>query len=146
MADMAAMIPPAALQYLCTIASLAEEGIPPRQARIAERLGKSAPSVSQMVHRLAAGGYLRRAGRQVILTPEGAVVAETAMRKHRLVQRFLVDVLGVSPDDVSRDAPRYAAAVSDDVGDRLAELLAERRCGRGILPRTPMSDGGTVRW
>ena len=64
------------------------------QARLVELLGHSPQSVSEMVHRLETDGYLVRTGRGVTLTPLGRERAESVVRKHRLAERFLVDVLG----------------------------------------------------
>ncbi len=64
------------------------------QARLVELLGHSPQSVSEMVHRLEENGYLERRGRGVALKEQGRTTAERVVRKHRLAERFLVDVLG----------------------------------------------------
>src|ERR1700733_5374567 len=71
-------------EYLQTIETLTEEGFPVIQARIAGRLGSSAPSVSEMLDRLTTDGYVDRSGRQIALTAEGHAVARSVIRKHRL--------------------------------------------------------------
>src|ERR1700684_1574720 len=71
-------------EYLETMLSLAEEGVPVIQARIAERLGRSAPSVSEMLERLTEDGYVTREGRRLDLTESGRKLAEKVVRKHRL--------------------------------------------------------------
>jgi Mn-dependent DtxR family transcriptional regulator len=91
------MPPRAVEEYLRTIQALDDDGVAVIQARIAERLGHKAPSVSQMVERLTADGYVWRSGRLIYLTDWGREVAAEVIRKHRLANRLLVDVLGV-PD------------------------------------------------
>src|SRR5271156_4072471 len=82
-------------EYLQTIESLTEEGGPVIGARIAERLGKSAASVSEMLDRLSGDGYVERAGRDITLTEQGHALAQSVIRKHRLAERLLVDVIGL---------------------------------------------------
>lgn len=71
-------------EYLQTIESLNEEGTPAIQARIAERLGRSAPTVSEMLDRLATDGYVERSGRTITLTEQGQGLAQTVLRRRRL--------------------------------------------------------------
>src|SRR6202161_1651216 len=80
-------------EYLETILGLAEEGVPVIQARIAERLHRSAPSVSEMLERLVDDGYVSRQGRRLDLTESGRALAEKGGRKHRLARRALGGVL-----------------------------------------------------
>lgn len=110
-------------EYLETVHSLNEEGTPVIQARIAERLGRSAPSVSEMLERLADDGYVRRAGRVVELTPKGSELAEKVVRKHRLAERLLADVIGLEWHKVHNEAGRWEHVISDDVEARLIDLL-----------------------
>ena len=110
-------------EYLETIQSLTEEGTPVIQARIAERLGRSAPSVSEMLDRLAADGYLRRTGRTIALTNQGRTVADSVIRKHRLAERLLVDIIGLPWHKAHLEAGRWEHVISDEVEDRLVELL-----------------------
>jgi DtxR family transcriptional regulator, iron-dependent repressor len=112
-------------EYLETVHSLQEEGTPAIQARIAERLGRSAPSVSEMLDRLADDGYVRREGRVVELTPKGSVLAEKVVRKHRLAERLLVDVIGLEWHKVHKEAGRWEHVISDDVEERLVTLLGD---------------------
>lgn len=112
-------------EYLQTIESLTEEGVPVIQARIAERLGKSAPSVSEMVDRLIADGYVNRSGRKLDLTPEGHTIARGVIRKHRLAERLLVDVIKLPWHLVHEEAGRWEHVISDDVEARLVELLGD---------------------
>src|SRR5680860_649161 len=82
--------------YLRTIFELEEEGIVPLRARIAERLGHSGPTVSQTVARMERDGLLSLAGdRHLLLSVEGRQIATRVMRKHRLAERLLLDVIGL---------------------------------------------------
>ncbi len=112
-------------EYLETMLSLAEEGVPVIQARIAERLGRSAPSVSEMLDRLREDGYVTREGRRLSLTESGQALAEKVVRKHRLAERLLVDVIGLEWHKVHREAGRWEHVISDDVEARLVELLGD---------------------
>ncbi|HEY1920619.1 MAG TPA: metal-dependent transcriptional regulator [Streptosporangiaceae bacterium] len=127
-------MPPRAVEdYLRTIQALDDEGIEAIQARIAERLGNKAPSVSQMVDRLTADGYVWRSGRLIHLTEWGRQVAAEVSRKHRLAHRLLVDVLGV-PDELAREeAGRLEHVMSDDVAARIATLLADAEPANQLL-------------
>jgi DtxR family Mn-dependent transcriptional regulator len=104
---------------------LAEEGVPVIQARIAERLGRSAPSVSEMLDRLIEDGYVTREGRRLSLTKSGRALAEKVVRKHRLAERLLVDVIGLEWHKVHREAGRWEHVISDDVEERLVQLLGD---------------------
>ncbi len=112
-------------EYLETVHSLTEEGTPVIQARIAERMGRSAPSVSEMLDRLEDDGYVRRAGRLVQLTDSGSALAEKVVRKHRLAERLLVDVIGLEWYKVHKEAGRWEHVISDEVEARLVELLGD---------------------
>jgi DtxR family Mn-dependent transcriptional regulator len=112
-------------EYLQTVHSLKEEGTPAIQARIAERLGRSAPSVSEMLDRLAEDGYVRRDGRVVELTDKGSVLAAKVVRKHRLAERLLADVIGLEWHKVHSEAGRWEHVISDDVEARLVVLLGD---------------------
>jgi DtxR family Mn-dependent transcriptional regulator len=112
-------------EYLETMLSLAEEGVPVIGARIAERLGRSAPTVSEMLERLTEDGYVTRQGRRLDLTQSGRNLAEKVVRKHRLAERLLVDVIGLEWHKVHREAGRWEHVISDDVEARLVELLGD---------------------
>ena len=116
-------------EYLETILALGEEGVPVIQARIAERLGRSAPSVSEMLDRLTEDGYVTREGRRLSLTDSGRALAEKVVRKHRLAERLLVDVIGLEWHKVHREAGRWEHVISDDVEARLVELLGDPATG-----------------
>ena len=110
--------------YLRTIYDLEEEGIVPLRARIAERLDQSGPTVSQTVARMERDGLLRVAGdRQLELTEHGRTLAISVMRKHRLAERLLVDVIGMPWEDVHAEACRWEHVMSENVERRLVEVL-----------------------
>jgi len=112
-------------EYLQTIGSLNEEGTPAIQARIAERLGRSAPTVSEMLDRLATDGYVKRSGRTITLTEQGQGVAQTVLRKHRLAECLLVDVIGLPWHLVHDEAGRWEHVMSDEVMARLVLILGD---------------------
>jgi DtxR family Mn-dependent transcriptional regulator len=110
--------------YLKTIYELTEEGITPLRARIAERLGHSGPTVSQTVARMERDGLLVVSGdRHLELTEPGRSKAMRVMRKHRLAERLLVDVIGLDWEYVHEEACRWEHVMSERVERRLAGLL-----------------------
>ena len=110
--------------YLRTIYELAEEGIVPLRARIAERLGHSGPTVSQTVARMERDGLVVVSGdRHLELTEAGHLKATRVMRKHRLAERLLTDVIGLDWAYVHEEACRWEHVMSDRVERRLVELL-----------------------
>lgn len=110
--------------YLKTIYELVEEGIVPLRARIAERLGHSGPTVSQTVARMERDGLVVVTGdRHLELTPDGLAKATRVMRKHRLAERLLTDVIGLEWNLVHDEACRWEHVMSDRVEQRLLELL-----------------------
>jgi len=110
--------------YLRTIYELVEEGITPLRARIAERLHQSGPTVSQTVARMERDGLLTVEGdRHLELTPDGLRLATRVMRKHRLAERLLVDVIGLDWEHVHEEACRWEHVMSETVERRLLELL-----------------------
>jgi DtxR family Mn-dependent transcriptional regulator len=110
--------------YLRTIYELVEEGIVPLRARIAERLHQSGPTVSQTVARMERDGLLTVEGdRHLELTDEGRRLAMRVMRKHRLAERLLTDVIGLPWELVHAEACRWEHVMSEAVERRLMELL-----------------------
>jgi DtxR family Mn-dependent transcriptional regulator len=110
--------------YLRTIYELVEEGIVPLRARIAERLLQSGPTVSQTVARMERDGLLTVEGdRHLELTDEGNRLATRVMRKHRLAERLLTDVIGLDWELVHAEACRWEHVMSETVERRLVELL-----------------------
>lgn len=110
--------------YLRTIYDLEEEGIVPLRARIAERLEQSGPTVSQTVARMERDGLLKVAGdRHLELTEKGRELAVAVMRKHRLAERLLVDVIGMPWEQVHEEACRWEHVMSENVERRLLAVL-----------------------
>ena len=111
--------------YLKTVFELHEAGIAPMRARIAERLGHSGPTVSQTVARMERDGLLHLDDqRRIRLTPQGAEVATDVMRKHRLAERHLLDVIGLDYAHVHEEACRWEHVMSLEVEKRLARQSA----------------------
>lgn len=110
--------------YLRTIYELEEEGVVPLRARIAERLGQSGPTVSQTVARMERDGLVVVAGdRHLELTESGRSRAISVMRKHRLAERLLTDVIGLEWELVHAEACRWEHVMSDAVERKLVALL-----------------------
>ena len=110
--------------YLRTILELEEEGVVPMRARIAERLDQSGPTVSQTVARMERDGLVSVAtDRHLELTDEGRRLATRVMRKHRLAECLLVDVIGLEWEQVHAEACRWEHVMSETVERRLLELL-----------------------
>jgi DtxR family transcriptional regulator, Mn-dependent transcriptional regulator len=110
--------------YLRTVLELEEEGVPPLRARIAERLHQSGPTVSQTVARMERDGLLTvENDRHLLLTEEGRVAAVSVMRKHRLAELLLVNVIGMPYEEAHEEACRWEHVMSDSVEKRVYELL-----------------------
>jgi DtxR family Mn-dependent transcriptional regulator len=110
--------------YLRTVYELEEEGIVPLRARIAERLHQSGPTVSQTVARMERDGLLAVEGdRHLELSEKGRQLATRVMRKHRLAERLLIDIIGLEIEYVHEEACRWEHVMSEQVERRLVELL-----------------------
>ena len=123
--------------YLRTVFELTEEGVVPLRARIAERLSQSGPTVSETVARMERDGLLMiDQDRRLALTREGEALATRVMRKHRLAECLLVDVIGLPWEEVHIEACRWEHVISDSVERRLAALLNYPvRCPHGnVIP------------
>jgi len=136
-------------EYLEAIFSLTEEGTTVIAARVAERLGRTAASVSEMLDRLQEDGFIVRSGRTISLTAAGSHLATSVVRRHRLAERLLVDVIGLEWHKAHAEAGRWEHVISADVEARLVELLDDpATCphgnpipgSRNVAPR----DGVTV--
>lgn len=113
-------------EYLETILEIEEEGVRPIRARLVERLGLSAPAVSETVNRLVEQGYAELLDdRSLHLTPKGRALATTVVRRHRLAERLLTDVIGLEWEKVHREADRWEHAISADVEEKLVALLGD---------------------
>lgn len=118
---------PAIEEYLQAIYTLNDEGPSTAiGARIAEFLGVSAPAVSEMVHRLERDGLISMDGRKgVSLTSTGQEAANSVVRRHRLVERFLVDVLGYPWWQVHDEAERLEHVMSPEMEQRFTKVLGD---------------------
>jgi DtxR family transcriptional regulator, Mn-dependent transcriptional regulator len=112
-------------EYLQVIQQLSDEGVTVIQARVAERLEKSAPSVSEMIDRLIDDGYVTRAGRDLTLTQPGRDIARSVIRKHRLAERLLADVIKLPWHLIHEEAGRWEHVMSDAVEARIVDLLGD---------------------
>jgi DtxR family Mn-dependent transcriptional regulator len=110
-------------EYLEAIHELGEEGIVVIQARLAERLGHSAPAVSEMIRRLRDEGYVEVRGRSLSLTDRGRSKAESVVRKHRLAERLLTDIIGLPWEKAHVEAGRWEHVISDEVESLLVKRL-----------------------
>jgi DtxR family transcriptional regulator, Mn-dependent transcriptional regulator len=118
-------------EYVAAIYELAEEGLPVIQARVADWLGVSRASVSEMVRRMADDGLVTL-GDELLLTEEGRHLAEVVVRRHRLAERFLTEVLGLPWVKVHAEAEVWEHAISDDVERAmLAKLDNPTTCPHG---------------
>ena len=121
-----AQVSPAVEDYLKAIYHLSTEGAPVSTSAIAERLGIAAGSVTGMLKRLAEQGlveHVRYYGTR--LTHDGAENAIRTIRRHRVLELFLVEVLGYTWDRVHAEAERLEHVVSDEMIDRMATVLGE---------------------
>src|SRR5690348_1969376 len=110
--------------YLRTILELEEEGVPALRARIAERLHQSGPTVSQTVARMERDGLLNVEGdRHLALTDLGRTKAVSVMRKHRLAELLLVNVIGMPYEEAHDEACRWEHVMSEAVEQKVYELL-----------------------
>ncbi len=110
--------------YLRTVLELEEEGVPALRARIAERLHQSGPTVSQTVARMERDGLLTvEDDRHLALTDTGRARAVSVMRKHRLAELLLVNVIGMPYEDAHDEACRWEHVMSESVEQRVYELL-----------------------
>ncbi|NLA64347.1 MAG: metal-dependent transcriptional regulator [Leucobacter sp.] len=110
--------------YLRTILELEEEGIVPLRARISERLGHSGPTVSQTIARMERDGLVVVSDdRHLELTDEGRTKAVRVMRKHRLAERLLADVIGLEWEFVHEEACRWEHVMSEQVERKLLNML-----------------------
>jgi DtxR family Mn-dependent transcriptional regulator len=135
---------PASKEYLEAIYELGEEGQRVVQARIGERLGLAAATVSEGVKRLVADGHVTVEHRDIALTASGRTLAETLVRRHRLAERMLVDILGIPWHLCHHQAEDWEKVMTPEVEDAiLAKLEGEPTCPHGNpIPGAPSS----IRW
>jgi DtxR family Mn-dependent transcriptional regulator len=147
-------------EYLEALFEMEEEGIPTQQARLAEWLGVSAASVSEAVKRLTQRGLVRTGDdRKVRFTRQGMEAARSLVRRHRLAERFLVEVVRLPWHLAHEEATRWGRAISEAVEERMVELLDDPgTCvhgnpipgsrnapdQRGLRPLNSVASGDTV--
>jgi DtxR family Mn-dependent transcriptional regulator len=124
---------PASKEYLEAVFELGEEGQKILQARIGERLGLAPATVSEGIKRLVAEGYVMVDGsRQISLTEEGSTVAEALVRRHRLAERMLVDILGIPWRLCHQQAEDWEKVMTPEVEQAiLAKLDGDATCPHG---------------
>jgi DtxR family transcriptional regulator, Mn-dependent transcriptional regulator len=144
-------------EYLQTIYWLFEAGLPMTAANVVRAMQVSAPTVHEMVGRLEADGYIVRADdRSIEFTDDGREHAAAVVRRHRLIERFLTDVLGIAWDEVHEEAERLEHAMSPVLEERMLAAIGDARtCPHGHpidvgarLPGVPLADveeGASVR-
>jgi len=115
---------PAFEEYCEAIWELHEDDIDVIRIRIAERLGVSRPAVSEMIRRMEAEGLIV-IGDTISLTPTGVSLAEAVVRRHRLAERFLTDMLGLSWSDAHDEAGKWEHVISQPVEEALARVLGD---------------------
>ena len=116
---------PAFEEYCETIFELAEDDLDVIQARIAERLEVSRPAVSEMVKRLEKEGLVTSDDHVILLTEDGRELATSVVRRHRLAERFLTDVLGLSWTEAHHEAGKWEHVISPAVESALDRLLGQ---------------------
>ena len=114
---------PAFEEYCETIFELAEDGLKVIQARIAERLSVSRPAVSEMIRRMTEEGLVTTDQGRIELTPTGRDLANTMVRRHRLAERFLTDILGLSSAEAHHEAGKWEHVISPQVEAAIIERL-----------------------
>ena len=123
---------PAFEEYCEAIFELREDDVEVIQARIAERLNVSRPAVSEMIKRLEAEGLVRLDGGSIGLTPQGDRLAQRVVRRHRLAERFLTDILELSWADAHKEAGKWEHVISDPVEKAIVRVLGDpKTCPHG---------------
>ena len=136
---------PAFEEYCEAIFELREDDVDVIQARIAERLEVSRPAVSEMIHRMEEQGLVRIDG-SIELTPAGTRLAEQVVRRHRLAERFLVDILELSWAQAHAEAGKWEHVISEPVEEAMVRVLGEpTTCPHGNpIPGAAYAEPDTV--
>ncbi|HET6714003.1 MAG TPA: metal-dependent transcriptional regulator [Actinomycetota bacterium] len=111
--------------YLEALYEIEEEGFPMVQAEIARWMGVSRPSVSEHVKRLIGDGLLTADGRTLAFTDDGRRVAIALVRRHRLAEHLLIDVIGLPWHQAHQEAEVWERVISAQVEERLVEILGD---------------------
>jgi len=114
---------PAFEEYCETIFELREDDVDVIQARVAERLDVSRPAVSEMIRRMETQGLVTIEGGTIRLTDDGMGLAESVVRRHRLAERFLTDILGLSWAEAHKEAGKWEHVISDNVEQAIVRVL-----------------------
>lgn len=114
---------PAFEEYCECIFELHEDELDVIQARIAERLQVSRASVSQMIDKMSRAGLVSTSSNRITLTPAGERLAQQVVRRHRLAERFLTDILGLSWAAAHQEAGKWEHVLSDDVEAAIDRIL-----------------------
>jgi DtxR family Mn-dependent transcriptional regulator len=114
---------PAFEEYCECIFELHEDNLDVIQARVADRLSVSRPSVSEMIKRMEAEGLIRLRGTKIVLTDEGNVLATKVVRRHRIAERFLTDILGLSWATAHHEAGKWEHVLSAEVEAAMNRVL-----------------------
>jgi DtxR family transcriptional regulator, Mn-dependent transcriptional regulator len=120
-------------EYLQTLFWLHEAGLPMTGANLARAMQLSAPTVHEMIGRLERDGYVTRdADRAILFTDRGRGDAEEIVSRHRLIERFLTDVLGVPWDEVHEEAERLEHAMSPVLEEKMLAAIGDAKtCPHG---------------
>jgi DtxR family transcriptional regulator, Mn-dependent transcriptional regulator len=120
-------------EYLQTIFWLQEAGLPMTGANVARAMQLSAPTVHEMIGRLERDGYITRGSDKALaFTENGREHAEGVVRRHRLIERFLTDVLGIPWDEVHEEAERLEHAMSPVLEERMLAAIGDAKtCPHG---------------
>src|SRR6202021_2990363 len=120
-------------EYLQILFWLHEAGLSMTGANVARAMQLSAPTVHEMIGRLERDGYITRsANRTISFTQSGAAHAEAIVRRHRLIERFLTDVLGIPWDEVHEEAERLEHAMSPVLEERMLAAIGDAKtCPHG---------------
>ncbi|MEO7429196.1 MAG: metal-dependent transcriptional regulator [Acidimicrobiales bacterium] len=116
---------PAFEEYCEAIYELKEDDVDVIQARIADRLMLSRPAVSEMIKRLEADGLIKIERSAISLTTDGQRLAERVVRRHRLAERFLTDILGLSWADAHKEAGKWEHVISIAVEQAIVRVLGD---------------------
>ncbi|MCE8427042.1 MAG: metal-dependent transcriptional regulator [Candidatus Methanoperedens sp.] len=119
-------------EYLESIYKLQQEKHPVSTSRLAEHLKLSPPSVSEMIRKLAGKDLISHSEKGICLTEHGKTIAKKVIRRHRLSERLLTDILGFKWDEVHEEACRLEHAISPEMEERISESLGNpKTCPHG---------------
>ncbi len=144
-------------EYLQSLFWLQEAGLPMTGANVARAMQLSPPTVHEMIGRLERDGYITRASDKTIsFTASGEGHAEGIVRRHRLIERFLTDILGIPWDEVHEEAERLEHAMSPVLEERMKAAIGDAKtCPHGHpinvgerivgVPLGDVSEGATIK-